>query len=1111
MYRRSGMRGGGERDSNEEPRHHSLLPGLFKGLSSGVRTSGWAGQRRKKGEEDDRAVLLPEQPTHTGHDGTDTELKRGAETLFVFYALCSALHALVCLHLWPTLVTLVSIVSFLFLVTVDAEQVSSLGSEGEDEVGLWSLEPQDCQESLDKTSLTPSEGTEEPGSPARSTRPHSLSPGSGSYWGQVEPEVEATEDATAASATNREEDQDPLRMYRNNSDSQNALEDLAHYEFLAQLRKASTPASLLDHLNRNGTAAVYHSSGRHDELPPAMWSPGAQHHSPEGADSGRTQQACPFCHRMYQRGASLRDHIKHCQEREGGQMVCPLCGYTATLRAQMERHLVLHNQVQDNSAITLDQGMETRKFKCLQCGKAFKYKHHLKEHLRIHSGEKPYECSNCKKRFSHSGSYSSHLSSKKCLNGGGNTGVASGAFNGHSQSSYHHSFPTSPSAGGGKNGTDKGSPMASQAQDNTRPLGRVPEDPHQLSLQDPNHNPTGFLRASDLSRLWDPSAELSLRASILKGTTLLPYLHSGTKFEQMLQEMLQRGVKKDEEMDRGGGAAMEEGRRVIYNGGGPDAKASPDRKREAVRSGEGERGVLGMTCRWCSQLFPNVAVLLQHERYLCKMNREGVEVSEGLRSKDHPSSPLFFPRSALQPENSKPSEVTNGLSENKSSLQKPSWQSVPQQLLVAMHSPPQPHHDALSSRAYWSSQEKGSPSQPINRSAKLSSPRVRRRVPSSGFGSPVCLDLTSCPPELSSPQNQTSCPWSQSEPLDLSLPKPLSDQEGRNKAVNGNSAREERRDLGAQQLKRPSPTSHLPLHHHPVYSGAGAPVFPGALYNGFPIFNQSGLGLSGHDGITAIPFGQPANSPGFLSPMAYLMEADTEATLKKIHQERQALMGEVFSRGALDYLSLMDEGLDGEGGPGRKRLKKTDEGLYACDICEKTFQKSSSLLRHKYEHTGKRPHECKICNKAFKHKHHLIEHSRLHSGEKPYQCDKCGKRFSHSGSYSQHMNHRYAYCSKDQDPDQDHEEIPFNPGVGHNLGGRLTDETPLSVEDIQTPHSFLSDSSLDGAAEALKEEEEEAGVSDGQVMEAHVSLTGAADELGSSPIQESPTGENGVQ
>ena len=51
-----------------------------------------------------------------------------------------------------------------------------------------------------------------------------------------------------------------------------------------------------------------------------------------------------------------------------------------------------------------------------------------------------------------------------------------------------------------------------------------------------------------------------------------------------------------------------------------------------------------------------------------------------------------------------------------------------------------------------------------------------------------------------------------------------------------------------------------------------------------------------------------------------------------------------------------------------------------------------------------------MCPKAFKHKHHLTEHSRLHTGEKPYQCHKCFKRFSHSGSYSQHMNHRFSYC-----------------------------------------------------------------------------------------------------
>ncbi|XP_058635236.1 zinc finger E-box-binding homeobox 1-like isoform X2 [Onychostoma macrolepis] len=727
----------------------------------------------------------------------------------------------------------------------EGELERCLGSEGEDEGSVWGMEALDSRDAQDKVSLTPSEGTE-PGSPV--------------------PCAESWADTETT----------PLKI---------PAADPEHCQ--ADARVMDSVSHLLSPIHAqqcNGSVSSYHLDGVHRDMSPVCWSPG-EHESPEGKDGGALNpetavQMCPYCQRTYRRDASLQEHMKFCQDRDGGDSACPLCGYSTPYRAQMERHLTLHSQ---NSMS--EPGLENRKFKCNQCGKAFKYKHHLKEHLRIHSGEKPYECSNCKKRFSHSGSYSSHLSSKKCLSGGGGATGNGAHYNAHP--AYLFPSPTSPPAVGGRKGSRF--PLESS----------VPV----------------------LSRSWDPAEDLALRTGVFKGTTLLPLLQSRSKFEHLLQEMLRREVRDEKQ-------AKTENFSRLY-----DTQTSPTTNHAPYRE--------------------------------------------------------------------------------LSSPQRASWHSVPQQILVPLPTPAQ-----LDNR--WPSEESASP-----KKNPMSPALPERQHPiGSRFGSPPSLDLSI----NTSPRQLNHI---QSEPLDLSIPKAHS-VVPRNPACNGNLTHHE------SVFKRLTPPSQQQVGG----AYAASPLFGSTVFGSFPLFNHMIPAGLGHNGLTSLPLTPPTPSPGFLSPVAYMVEAESELMLKRMQHERHSIMAEALSRGGLEYLSLMDDGMDGEIGPGRKRLKKTEEGLYACDICDKTFQKSSSLLRHKYEHTGKRPHECQICKKAFKHKHHLIEHSRLHSGEKPYQCDKCGKRFSHSGSYSQHMNHRYAFCSRDSDPDL-----------------------------AEPPAAYLSDSSRDEEDEDEEEEE----------------------------------------
>lgn len=276
-----------------------------------------------------------------------------------------------------------------------------------------------------------------------------------------------------------------------------------------------------------------------------------------------------------------------------------------------------------------------------------------------------------------------------------------------------------------------------------------------------------------------------------------------------------------------------------------------------------------ISCQHCFQLFPNEVVLKQHERYLCK-GKDEQDTAQMDCIKD--GSPLNFSRTSQNLyDTQKTSTTPNGVTRELPSPQRASWHSLPQQLLVPLQSPLHFHSD--SAHAYWPNRKTDSPGNSSVMSPTSPSLQDRRRP---SFSSP---SVTSpCQPLQHRPSPTSE--GSQSEPLDLSIPKARKASEP-GLDCNGSSPHTDHRDVEHMTRKL------SPLSHHEV-GGAYRPFFGSTVFGNYPFFNpiiSSSLAAMGRNGLTSLPLTPPAPSPGFLSPIAYMMDSESETMLKRMHQE----------------------------------------------------------------------------------------------------------------------------------------------------------------------------------------------------------------------------------
>ena len=84
---------------------------------------------------------------------------------------------------------------------------------------------------------------------------------------------------------------------------------------------------------------------------------------------------------------------------------------------------------------------------------------------------------------------------------------------------------------------------------------------------------------------------------------------------------------------------------------------------------------------------------------------------------------------------------------------------------------------------------------------------------------------------------------------------------------------------------------------------------------------------------------------------------------------------------------------------------KVNKWPFKCDLCNSTFTKKHSILRHiESVHEGKKPFMCEVCKSQYAEKGSLIKHVlSKHENRRPHECHICRKGFIRKQHLMRHI------------------------------------------------------------------------------------------------------------